>query len=393
MTNITNIINNKMLDNIITQINKLSKKLFDKKEQYNFTNSKNITNIKNITKDKAIQNNNFSFNIMEVCGTHTMAIAKYGISQLLPKNINLISGPGCPVCVTSINDIDKIIEITNKYNVTIFTFGDMMKVPGSNSSFSQQKSIGKKIIICYSPLDAFEYAKNNPRENVIFIAIGFETTAPLTAVLLNKIYNENIKNLFIYSTHKIIPPALEALLNDENINIKAFLLPGHVSAIIGLNPYKFIAKKYNIPAVISGFEPESILKSILMILKSYVNNNPDILIEYNSIVKIEGNPTAQQKINQVFEITDSDWRGIGKIPKSGLDLKKEFSNFDAKVIFKIDPIISKEPPGCECGNILKGIKSPLNCKYFGKLCNPSNPIGPCMVSSEGACAAYFKYLT
>ncbi len=332
-------------------------------------------------------------NIMEVCGTHTMAIARYGISQLLPKNINLISGPGCPVCVTPTEDIDQIIEIVKNYNVTIYTFGDMIRVPGSQSSLQEQKSMGKKITVCYSPMDALEYAKYHPNENILFLAIGFETTAPLTAIVIKKAKENKIKNFYIYSMHKIVPPALEMLLKDNLTNIKGFLLPGHVSAIIGSKPYNFIAEKYNTPGVISGFEPESILKSILMILTLLKNKKAKILVEYNLVVKENGNIKAIQYLEDVFLPTDSVWRGIGIIKKSGLDLKDEYSQFNAKSIFPVKQLkpINLDECECECGNILKGLKRPTQCKNFKNKCTPYNPLGPCMVSSEGACAAYFKY--
>lgn len=354
-----------------------------------------IKKIRNSIEKISSENNGYhkdrTFRIMEVCGTHTMAIAHYQIPQLLPENINLISGPGCPVCVTAASDIDRIIEIIKTYNLTVFTFGDMMRVPGSASSLSLQKAEGRKIKICYSPLDSLEYAKENPGENIMFIAIGFETTAPLTAVLVKKAVSEKIKNFFIYSTHKIIPPALKALLEDREVKVDAFLLPGHVSAIIGVKPYDFISKIYNIPAVISGFEPESIIKSILMILNQVKEEKSGIQVEYKTVVKHEGNPFAVKQMEDVFEIKDSLWRGLGIIKDSGLELKKIFNNFDAKLSFSVKEIKSIELSGCECGNVLKGIKRPNDCAQFKRTCTPDNPLGPCMVSSEGTCAAYFKY--
>ncbi|MBU4450234.1 MAG: hydrogenase formation protein HypD, partial [Actinobacteria bacterium] len=330
-----------------------------------------------------------SINIMEVCGTHTMEIARNGLKQLLPPEINLISGPGCPVCVTPINEIDNIIEILKDYDVFIFSFGDMIKVPGSSSSLAYEKSIGKDVVICYSPLYALEFAENNPDKNVIFIAIGFETTAPLSSVIVKRASDKKLRNFFIYCTHKIIPPALEVLLKDKEVRIDGLLLPGHVSAIIGSKPYSFVAEDYKIPGVISGFDPVGILQAIKMILIQIAQKKPKIEIEYKSVVKEEGNTVAVKQIHEVFQIQDSMWRGLGSIPKSGLKLKPAFALFDAKLKFPTKKLNSMEPKGCECGNVLKGIKKPDECKFYAKLCTPDNPIGACMVSSEGTCAAYY----
>ncbi|MBC7333247.1 MAG: hydrogenase formation protein HypD [Actinobacteria bacterium] len=330
-------------------------------------------------------------NIMEVCGTHTMAISRNGLRELLPPYINLISGPGCPVCVTSINDIDYLLEIIRNYDVSIFTFGDMMKVPGTSSSLYKEKSNGKDINICYSPIDAIEFARNNPQKKVIFVAIGFETTIPLTSVIVKRAYKQSINNFYIYNAHKLIPPALQALLEDREIRIDGFLCPGHVSTIIGSKPYKFIPDKYRIPCAISGFEPLDILSSIEMIVRQLKEGNPKVEVQYTRVVREEGNPTAIKEIEDVFEVTDSVWRGIGNIPNSGLKLRPQYSRFDAKKVFKVKNVNSKEHKTCECGNILKGLKKPTQCKLFSKVCTPESPVGPCMVSSEGTCAAYYKY--
>jgi len=347
--------------------------------------------IKELTSSIQKINPSKNINIMEVCGTHTMAISRSGIRQLLPPNINLISGPGCPVCVTSINDIDCILEIINNYDVSVFTFGDMIRVPGSNSSLYMEKSKGKDISICYSPTDSLEFARNNPEKKVIFIAIGFETTIPLISVTVKRAYNENINNFYIYNTHKLIPPALNSLLSDKKVKIGGLLCPGHVSVIIGSKPYEFIPKKYNVPCVISGFEPIDILMSIETILKQIKDSSTGVQIQYKRVVKKEGNPIAVSKIYDVFKKIDSRWRGLGNIPESGLKLKPKYLKFDAKIKFPTGETNSKEPPGCECGNVLKGIKKPQECKLFAKACTPGSPIGPCMVSSEGTCAAYYKY--
>jgi hydrogenase expression/formation protein HypD len=330
-------------------------------------------------------------NIMEVCGTHTMAISRYGLRQLIPETINLISGPGCPVCVTPTVDIDWIIEIVEQYEVSLFTFGDMLKVPGTRSSLYSIRSEGKDINICYSPTSALDFARNNPDKKVIFIAIGFETTIPLTSVIIKRAYLEKISNFYIFNTHKLIPEALELLINDREVKIDAFLCPGHVSTIIGSKPYNFLAGNYGIPCVISGFEPGDILESLAMILEQIKKDIAEVKIQYKLVVREEGNPAAVKLIYEVFDKSDSVWRGLGNIPRSGLRLKKKFSKFDAKAYFPVKKIKSREPIGCECGNVLKGIKKPAECRLFSKICKPENPIGPCMVSSEGSCAAYYKY--
>jgi hydrogenase expression/formation protein HypD len=330
-------------------------------------------------------------NIMEVCGTHTMAISRYGLRQLLPDNINLISGPGCPVCVTSINDIDRIIEISGQYDVTLFTFGDMFRVPGTKSSLYNEKSKGRDIKICYSPSDALNFARDNPARKVIFIAIGFETTIPLTSIIIRRACKEKLDNLYIYNTHKLIPEALELLLMDKEINVDAFLCPGHVSVIIGSDPYRFIAHDYNVPCVISGFEPIDVIESIVMITKQLAKGPIKVEIQYSQVVREEGNPTAVKSIYEVFEKSDSLWRGLGNIPGSGLKLKEKYKQFDAKISFPIGDTYSREPAGCRCGEVLKGIIKPTECGLFSKVCHPENPVGPCMISSEGSCAAYYKY--
>jgi hydrogenase expression/formation protein HypD len=331
-------------------------------------------------------------NIMEVCGTHTMSIARYGIAQLLPPEISLISGPGCPVCVTSASDIDTMIEMIKTHEVTAFTFGDMFRVPGTHSSLFMEKSSGKDIRICYSPLDAMNFAAGNPGKNVVFIAIGFETTAPMTSVVIKQASEKKLKNFSVFSTHKVVPPALKALLADKEVNISGFLLPGHVSVIIGSTPYFFIARDHNIPGVIAGFDAYDVLMSILMILNQIKNKKAAIEIEYERVVRPEGNPAAVKAIYEVFETQDCSWRGLGMIAQSGLKIKDVFAEFDAKILFPVRKISSKEPAGCQCGMVLKGILKPDECRLFGKHCRPDNPVGPCMVSSEGTCAAYFKYL-
>jgi len=348
-------------------------------------------NIKRIVESLNDNKPERSINIMEVCGTHTMTISRYGLRQIIPDTINLISGPGCPVCVTSAADMDRILEIIDKYEVSLFTFGDMLKVPGTRSSLYDKRSEGKDINICYSPAEALDFAKNNRDRQVIFLAIGFETTIPLTSVIIKRAYKEKTNNFYIYNTHKLIPEALEVLLGDKHIKIDAFLCPGHVSAVIGSRPYNFIVQNYGIPCVISGFEPHDILESISMIIDQFKKGKAEVEIQYRIVVKEEGNPEALKSIYEVFERSDSLWRGLGNISGSGLELKEDFLKFDAKIHFPVKEIKSVEPAGCECGDVLKGIKKPFECRLFSKVCRPDNPVGPCMVSSEGSCAAYYKY--
>lgn len=330
-------------------------------------------------------------NLMEVCGTHTMVIFKQGLKGMLPKNVNLLSGPGCPVCVTSQEDIDKTIELAKDENVIIATFGDMVRVPGTNSSLEKERGNGADVRIIYSPSEALRIARENPARRVVFLAIGFETTSPLIAASLLDVQKEKIDNFYIFSSHKLIPPAMEALLESKEVRIDGFICPGHVSVTIGSNAYKFIAQKYNVPCVIGGFEPLDVLQSIYMLLKQIKEKRTEVEIEYFRAVHPEGNRIAQELIDEVFEVSDVMWRGLGTIPKSGLRLKRKFSDFDAEKEFRPKTKKSKENPDCACGEVLRGVKKPTQCKLYRKICTPEEPYGPCMVSSEGTCAAYYKY--
>ncbi|MDO8886330.1 hydrogenase formation protein HypD [Candidatus Oleimmundimicrobium sp.] len=328
---------------------------------------------------------------MEVCGTHTVSISKNGIRQVLPENISLLSGPGCPVCVTANGDIDKAIAIAEAPGVIFTTFGDMMKVPGSYSSLSEKSADGADIRVVYSTLDALKIAKNNPDKKVVFFAVGFETTAPTIALSILEAERQGIKNYFIYSVHKMVPPAMAALLNLGEVKLDGFICPGHVSAIIGSKPYEFIARDHKISCVIAGFEPIDILQSISMLVKQVENGEAKVEIGYKRGVSSLGNTKAQEVMKKVFEACDAEWRGIGVIPESGLSLRTNFEGFDASKIFDVDVPPTKEHLGCSCGEILRGVKLPYDCKLFGKACTPENPIGPCMVSTEGSCAAYYRY--
>ncbi|WP_028842770.1 hydrogenase formation protein HypD [Thermodesulfovibrio yellowstonii] len=330
-------------------------------------------------------------NLMEVCGTHTVSIFRHGIRSLIPSNIKLLSGPGCPVCVTPIEDVDRMLYISKQPDVILTTFGDMMRVPGSNGSLYKAKAEGADIRMVYSPLDALKIAENNKNKRIVFFAVGFETTSPLIAGTLFEADRKNIENFYIYSVHKLVPPALEVLVNTEELKLDGFILPGHVSTIIGSKVYEFIPLQYKKACVITGFDADDILHAIAMLLKQISDNEPKVEIQYKDAVKPDGNPKAIEFINRYFEPADSNWRGIGIIPKSGLKLKEKYAYRDAQKIFSISGIKAREPQGCKCGLVLIGVKLPTECPLFAKICTPENPVGACMVSSEGSCAAYYKY--
>ncbi|WP_339945136.1 hydrogenase formation protein HypD [Thermodesulfovibrio sp.] len=334
---------------------------------------------------------NKQINIMEVCGTHTVAIFRHGIRSIIPSNIRLLSGPGCPVCVTPVEDIDRMLFIAKKPEVILTTFGDMMRVPGSNGSLYRAKAEGADIRMVYSPLDALNIAEQNREKKIVFFAVGFETTSPLIAATLYEADRRGVPNFFIYSVHKLVPPALEVLINTEDLKLDGFILPGHVSTIIGSKVYEFIASKYKKACVITGFDADDILNAIAMLLMQIIEKSPKIEIQYRDAVKPEGNPKAVEILYRYFEPCDSNWRGIGVIPNSGLRLKEEFLHRDALRLFDTPEIKSVEPRGCQCGLVLRGIKNPPECPLFAKKCTPENPVGACMVSSEGSCAAYYKY--
>lgn len=330
-------------------------------------------------------------NLMEVCGTHTVAIFKHGIRQLLPEKINLLSGPGCPVCVTPNADIDKAIALAKNAQVILTTFGDMMKVPGSYSSLSQVKAVGADIRVVYSILDALKIAENNSRKSVVFFGVGFETTSPTTASAILEAERLGIDNFFFLSVHKLIPPAMRALLDSDEVHIDGFICPGHVSTIIGSQPYEFIPREYGIPCVIAGFEPLDILQAIDMLLEQISAEEPRVDIQYRRAVRKGGNPIALKYLSTVFDVTDARWRGIGIIPKSGLKLGQHYKRFDADCAFKIVTRPPKEAAGCCCGDILRGVSTPHECGLFAKACTPEHPVGPCMVSTEGTCSAWYLY--
>ncbi|MFQ5735569.1 MAG: hydrogenase formation protein HypD [Thermodesulfobacteriota bacterium] len=330
--------------------------------------------------------------LMEICGTHTHSISRYGIREGLPPNIRLISGPGCPVCVTSASDINRIIEFSrSRKDVVIATFGDMMRVPGSHSTLQEEKARGGDVRVVYSPLGSLDIARANPSKEVVLYAVGFETTAPTVASTIMTAKEEGIGNLSVLSLHKLTPPAMRALLDGGEVRIDGFIAPGHVTAIIGAAAYEFLSTEYRSPCVVAGFEPLDALMGILMLVRQLEEGRCAIEIEYDRVVRPEGNLKAQSVIEELFEPADSAWRGIGVIPASGLAIREAYAEFDAQRRFSIPAGQEAEPAGCCCGRVLKGLITPDKCPLFAKACTTATPVGPCMVSSEGTCAAYFKY--
>jgi len=329
--------------------------------------------------------------LMEVCGTHTMAIAKNGLRDVMPETVTLLSGPGCPVCVTANAEIDLAIETGRQPGVILTTFGDMMKVPGSYSSLAREKADGRDVRIVYSPLDSLDIAEKNPDRHVVFLGVGFETTAPTVALTIREAARRGLNNWSALSLHKTVPAALEALVNDPDVQINGFILPGHVSTIIGVEPYRFLAEEYHVPCVITGFEPVDVLQGVYMLAKQIAEGRAEVEIAYKRAVMPEGNPSAVAAIEEVFEPGDAEWRGIGVIPGTGLMLREEFAHYDARKRVPCTPPEPREIKGCQCGDVLRGVVLPYECKLFGKGCTPEHPIGPCMVSSEGSCAAYYRY--
>ncbi len=328
--------------------------------------------------------------LMEVCGGHTMSIQKFGIPSLLPDLVQLISGPGCPVCVTDRKFIDQSIAYARMPNTIITTYGDLIRVPGSTSTLDMEKALGADIRIVYSVLDALNIARENTDKNVIFLGIGFETTTPGSAVGILNAYKDKLQNFFLFSAHKVMPPAMAAII-DEEVKIDGYIGPGHVSTITGESIYYDIPKKYGLGVVISGFEPVDLLHSILMLVRQHENDSPKVENEYSRIVKKEGNTIAQKMVSDIFETRDDYWRGFGVLKDSGLKIRDKYKKYDAEYMFDVEVEPTREDKGCICGEILKGLKSPQDCKLFGKACNPDDPVGACMVSTEGACYAHYRY--
>jgi len=329
--------------------------------------------------------------IMEVCGTHTMAIFRHGIRALLPPEITLLSGPGCPVCVTDQTDIDSFIALSQRDDVIVATFGDLMRVPGTYTSLQREVAEGADVQVVYSALDAVQLARRRPDKTVVFLGVGFETTTPTIAAAVLSAQAMGLGNFCIYSAHKTVPQALGALMAHPDVDIDGFLLPGHVSVIIGMQAYQPFFDRHAVPCVAAGFEPLDLLQSILTLAQQIEHGTPALANAYPRAVTQEGNAKAREVMAQVFVPCDARWRGLGVIPGSGLAVRPELAEFDASQRFNIAVVEMKPPKGCACGDILTGVKTPLQCALFRKRCTPMDPVGPCMVSSEGTCAAYYRY--
>lgn len=345
--------------------------------------------IKSLLQD--IQSETRDIALMEVCGTHTMAIAKSGIRHLLPDNLKLLSGPGCPVCVTAQGDIDAVIDLAGRPSIILVTFGDMMRVPGNNSSLQEARSRGADVRVAYSPLDALAIARQNPQREVVFLGIGFETTAPAVAITAEQARKEGLNNFSVFSLHKVVPPALEVIFSDPDIRVDGLICPGHVSIVIGLEPYQSLAEKYHQPCVVTGFDTTDILEGIVMLLQQVRKGEARAQIQYNRVVRPEGNLVAQETLKRVFTTAGARWRGLGFIEDSGLEFNHDYEEWDARRKFNIPEYEDIPIKGCACGQVLTGKITPHACPLFGRACTPINPVGPCMVSHEGACAAYYRY--
>ena len=357
-----------------------------------FRDAKTIKAFKQII-DEDLKDYDGTINIMEVCGGHTHTIMKYGIPQLINKKINFIHGPGCPVCVMPKDRIDSAYALSLQKDLILVTLGDMIKVPGSKGSLQKARSEGADVRFVYSPMDCLKIADENKDKIVVFFAIGFETTTPMTCALMEQVIKQDIKNILFHINHITVPEVMQVLVQDENCKIDAFLGPSHVSVISGSKIYEEFPLSYNKPVVVSGFEPVDVMQSISMIVKQFKEKRSDLEIEYKRVVSYEGNLKAQELINKYFRKVPFKFRGIGEVENSGYELKDEFDKYNAKIVYKdILPTHEvKENKACKCPEILKGVAKPTDCKIFGNICTPTNPIGSCMVSSEGACSAYYKY--
>lgn len=329
---------------------------------------------------------------MEVCGTHTMAIARSGLRSLLAGSLELRSGPGCPVCVTGQGDIDKVIALAAaRHDLVIGTFGDMMRVPGTNSSLEQERARGARVEIFYSPAEAVTFAAGHPQDEVVFLGVGFETTAPAVALSVIAARNQDLKNYSVLSFHKTVPIVLESLLSDPELKIDGLLLPGHVCTVTGRKAFDFVSTKFNVPAVVAGFEPVDLMEAVYLLLKQIVSGRAETINGYPRLVREEGNNKAKEIMKEYFKPVNVQWRGFGMVPQSGLALQERFSFYDAAVRFPVDVSESLPPKGCACGDVLKGKIVSSDCPLFARKCTPLQPVGPCMVSTEGACAAYYQY--
>jgi len=334
-----------------------------------------------------------SMTLMEVCGTHTMAIYQHGIRALLPEPIRLISGPGCPVCVTPVDYVDHAVALCRRPGTLIATFGDMVRVPGSSSSLLHEQARGADVRIVYSPLDAVALARGNPDKTVVFLGVGFETTAPTIAGSVVEAQRLGLTNYFVLCAHKTIPGPMAVLADDPELQVDGYICPAHVSAIIGADAYRPLARDHKVPCVITGFEPLDMLQGVAMLARQIVAGEARVETQYSRVVKPRGNTRARDLLYRVFEPCDARWRGIGVIPGSGLCLRPEYAAFDAAARLPVEVEEPREHQGCACGDILKGKAAPRDCSLFRKICTPENPVGACMVSSEGTCAAEYKYGT
>jgi hydrogenase expression/formation protein HypD len=332
------------------------------------------------------------YKLMEVCGGHTHAIYRHGVEDLLPEAIELVHGPGCPVCVIPMGRQDDAIALAERPEVVFATFGDMMRVPSSRGSLLDAKARGADVRMVYSPLDALKLAREHPDREVVFFAIGFETTAPATALTLLRARAEGVRNFSVFANHVTIIPAIRALLDSPDLRLDAFIGPGHVSTVIGLRPYRFIARDYGKPVVVSGFEPLDVLQGVQMVMRQLAEGRSQVENQYTRVVREEGNPLAMRALAETMELrTTFEWRGLGFISQSALKLREEFAQWDAEVRYELPGVRVADPKACQCGEVLKGVIKPWECKVFGTACTPDRPIGTCMVSSEGACAAYYNY--
>ena len=329
--------------------------------------------------------------LMEVCGTHTVSIFRSGIRSVLPETITLLSGPGCPVCVTDQQEIDAFVALARVENAILATFGDLMRVPGTVSSLQKEKAEGRDIRVVYSTMDAIELAAKHPDREVIFPGVGFETTAPTIAAAIKAAEQMKLANFSVYAAHKTVPPALHALMSSDVVGVDGFILPGHVSLVIGTSAYEPFFRTHGIPCVVAGFEPADILQAVWMLVEQIEEQEPRLSNAYGRAVTSTGNPKARELLDEVFAVADVAWRGIGVIPQSGLVIRDRFADFDAGKKFDLRLPEPVEPRGCACGDILTGVKTPPDCPLYKTRCTPMEPVGPCMVSSEGTCAAYYRY--
>jgi hydrogenase expression/formation protein HypD len=330
--------------------------------------------------------------LMEVCGTHTMAIHKFGIKGMLPESVKLLSGPGCPVCVTPNEYLDRAVALARRQDVILTTFGDMIRVPGSSLTLERVRAEGADIRVVYSCRDSMGIASKNPGKKVVFLGVGFETTSPTIAATIEEAEREGIENFYVLCGHKLIPPAMKALVENQDVKVRGFISPAHVSTIIGAEPYRFLAQDHGIPCVITGFEPLDILQGILMLADMIIDGKPDVKNQYQRVATLSGNVRAKELLARVFEPCPDSWRGLGEISESGYRIKDSLSHRDARKQIQVEVEPLREHRGCRCGEILQGLIDPSQCPLYGRVCTPENPVGPCMVSSEGTCAAYYKYV-